>query len=149
MRSSLLWNNGCKTNRMIGVRTPIMRRVLVVDDDPTILQVAKTILARSGFTTLSADNGADALALLQTHDIDVLLTDLRMPGMSGGELIKEARRQRSDLPVCCMTAHIPLPTNLGVLIISKPFTPRALINAVRQVLKARPRRRALTASAGL
>jgi CheY-like chemotaxis protein len=117
----------------------IMDHVLVVDDDFSILQVATTILEHSGLRTLSADNGLEALTLLQTHDIDVLLTDLVMPGMSGAELIVEARRLRPDLPVCCMTAYNPV-VDLdleSVLIISKPFVPRKLINAVRQVLETR------------
>jgi two-component system, OmpR family, response regulator len=112
-------------------------QVLVVDDDLCILQVAKTILGRSGFRTLCADNGLEALRLLQTHEIDVLLTDMVMPGMR--ELIVETRRRRPNLPVCCMTAYHPVvnPDLESVLIISKPFARRALINAVRQVLKRR------------
>jgi CheY-like chemotaxis protein len=77
-----------------------MWRVLVVDDDLCILQVAKAILERSGFRTLCADNGLEALTLLETHEIDVLLTDMVMPGMSGTELILEARKRHPDLPVC-------------------------------------------------
>jgi DNA-binding NtrC family response regulator len=116
-----------------------MVRVLVVDDDLCILQVAKTILERSGFRTLCADNGLDALRLFQTHEIDVLLTNIVMPGMC--ELIVKARKRHPNLPVCCMTAYIPLVTDLeGELIISKPFTPRRLISAVRQVLKTRRQR---------
>jgi two-component system, cell cycle sensor histidine kinase and response regulator CckA len=120
-----------------------MKRVLVVDDDLCILQVAKTILERSGFRTLCADNGLKAIRLLQTNEIDVLLTDMVMPGMSGGELIVEARRSYPDLPVCCMTAYIPrLDTDLdGVPIIFKPFTPGRLIKTVRQVLETRQQRR--------
>jgi CheY-like chemotaxis protein len=128
-----------------------MAHVLVVDDDLTILQVAKVILERSGFTTVRADNGPEALTLLQTHDIDVLLTDMAMPGMSGGELIEEARSRYPDLPVCCMTAYRPfVDADLErVLIISKPFAPRDLISAVRQVLEVGPQRRTQIAMAGL
>jgi CheY-like chemotaxis protein len=116
-----------------------MKRVLVVDDDFCILQVAKAILERSGYATVSADNGAEALNLLQTHVVDVLVTDIVMPGMSGSELIEEARKRHPDLPVCCMTAYIPLvDDSLDVPIIPKPFAPRELINAVRQIVEARP-----------
>jgi CheY-like chemotaxis protein len=120
-----------------------MVHVLVVDDDLTILRVAKTILESSGFRTLSADCGRDALTLLQTHDIDLLLTDIVMPGMSGGELIEEARRQYPDLPVCCMTAYLPLVDRhlKRLLIIPKPFRSRELVNAIQNVLKARPQGR--------
>jgi DNA-binding NtrC family response regulator len=125
-----------------GVRH-LMKRVLVVDDDRSILQVARMILDRSGFTTVSADNATQALTLLQHQNIDLLLTDLVMPGMSGGELIEEARKRQPDLPVCCMTAFIPLVHSdlERVLIIPKPFAPRALIDAVRHVLEARPQRK--------
>ena len=115
-----------------------MKRVLIVDDDFCILQVTKTILEHSGFITLSTDNGPGALTLLQAYDVNVLLTDLIMPGMSGSELIEEARKQHPDLPVCCMTAYMPLVnTKLDrVLIIAKPFAPGELIKAVRQTLEA-------------
>jgi CheY-like chemotaxis protein len=116
-----------------------MARVLIVDDDLSILQVVKMILERSGFTTLSADNGPEALRLLQAHNIDVLLTDLVMPGMGGSELIEEARKRNPDLSVCCMTAHIPFvdPDLVRVPIISKPFAPSELVSAIRHVLEAR------------
>jgi DNA-binding NtrC family response regulator len=66
-----------------------------------------------------------------------------MPGMSGRELIEEARKRQPDLPVCCMTAFVPLMHSdlERVLIIPKPFAPSELINAVRHALEARPQRR--------
>jgi two-component system, OmpR family, response regulator len=120
-----------------------MWRVLVVDDDLCVLQVAKTILERSGFTTLYANNGVEALTLLQTHYIDVLLIDIAIPAMSGTELILEARKRQPNLSVCCMTAYVPLLDRdlKQEFIMAKPFAPRDLINAVQHVLQARPARR--------
>jgi CheY-like chemotaxis protein len=121
-----------------------MVRILVVDDDLNVLLVTRVILERSGFTTLSAANGPEALSLLHAHRINVLLTDIMMPGMSGGELIEEARRRYPRLRVCCMTSYVPFmnhPALKRVLILSKPFKSTELINALHQVLKARPQRR--------
>jgi CheY-like chemotaxis protein len=119
-----------------------MRQVLVVDNDRCILQVAKIILERSGFTALSADNGPEALRLLQTHNIDVLLTDMGMPAMSGAELIVEARKRQPNLSVCCMTAHVRLLDRdlERVPMLSKPFAPEQLIKTVRQISETREQR---------
>jgi CheY-like chemotaxis protein len=114
-----------------------MGRVLVVDDDLCVLQVAKTILERSGFRTLCADNGLEALKLLQTHDVDVLLTDEVMVGMSGGELILEALRQYPNVAACSMTAYAPLVDRERerVPVIAKPFALTELVSTVRRVLE--------------
>lgn len=131
----------CRTSAKIrmGGLQHLMACVLVVDDDLSILQVAKMILERSGFTTLSADNAAQALTLLQNQSIDVLLTDMIMPGMSGPELIVEARKRQPNLSICCMTAYIALvdPGLDCVPLILKPFAPRQLIETVRHALEAR------------
>ena len=58
-------------------------RILVVDDEPTILRVARTILEKAGFVVLSATDGPQAVRLLESQSVDALLTDLRMPGISG------------------------------------------------------------------
>jgi two-component system response regulator GlrR len=116
-----------------------MKQVLVVDDDLSILLVAKIILERSGFISAVAESGPEALRLLQNQKIDLLLTDMCMPSMSGMELINEALRLQPSLSVCYMTAYIPL-INLNperVPILSKPFARRQLINVVRHVLDAR------------
>jgi CheY-like chemotaxis protein len=111
-------------------------RILVADDEPTILQVARTILEKAGFVVLSATDGPQALGMLEAQAVDVLLTDLRMPGMSGTELIVEARRRYASLPVAYMTAFIADPGLTDVPLLRKPFSAQDLINTVKKVMES-------------
>jgi CheY-like chemotaxis protein len=116
------------------------RCILLVDDEPTILQVVKTILETSGLVVLTAKDGSEALSVLDARLVDALLTDLRMPGMSGDELILEARRRYPSLPVCCMTAYGEEPGLKDVPLVRKPFRAHELIYTVNEVMaRAEPR----------
>lgn len=115
------------------------RAVLVVDDEPTILQVAKRVLELHGIRVLTADTGPAALELLERHghEIDVVLTDLSMPAMGGARLIQEIRRRRADLPVLAMTGSIEEAEALrrsGTEVqglVEKPFDATRLLSAMR------------------
>ena len=67
--------------------------ILIVDDEAKLLDVLGGILGGLGYRTLTADSGAAALDLLDREFIDLVLTDLRMPAMSGQELLTEVRRR--------------------------------------------------------
>ena len=115
-----------------------MKRVLVVDDDRLVLKLVTSML-ENAFSVCSAASGPEALAILQDHEVDVLLTDVIMPGMNGGELIEEARGRHPSLRVCCMTGCLPnhpLPSLEGVTIIEKPFRCERLIETIQTVLDA-------------
>jgi diguanylate cyclase (GGDEF)-like protein len=81
--------------------------LLVVDDDPMNRDALSRRLTRTGYTVLTADNGADALNLINTHQIDAVLLDVMMPGMSGIDTLRSLRQLRSvsDLPVIMVTAR--------------------------------------------
>jgi CheY-like chemotaxis protein len=96
--------------------------------------VAKTILEKESLVVLTAKDGPEALSVLEARYIDVLLTDLRMPGMSGDELILEARRRYPKLPVCCMTAYAEDSGLKDVPVVRKPFRSHELLNAVKQTM---------------
>ena len=115
-------------------------RILIVDDEPTILRVARTILEKAGFIVLSATDGPQALGMLDTQAVDALLTDLRMPGMSGTELIVEVRRRYASLPVAYMTAYSEDPGLTDVPLLRKPFGAQELINTVKKVMESHARR---------
>src|SRR4051812_25105008 len=87
--------------------------ILVVDDDPRTRETAVSLFEALGFEVLDTYSGADALSLLSRHpDIEVLFTDVRMPGMSGTELAQKARRVRPDLHVVLTSGYpgeAPLP----------------------------------------
>ena len=80
-------------------------RVLVVDDEPSMRQMLSIALRRAGFAVTAVEDGKKALAILGTEGADVMVTDLRMPEMSGIELLEQARRVDPSLPVIIMTAY--------------------------------------------
>jgi two-component system NtrC family response regulator len=85
--------------------SPLARRVLVVDDEPTARRSLAWLLRDAGYEVLTAPGGAEALATLDQARVDVLLTDLRMPGVDGLDLLRRGRILDPDLTVVMMTAH--------------------------------------------
>ena len=83
-----------------------MGRILLVDDDPSVLFALSEVLASNGHDVVTADSGAEALARIDGEiAVDVVLTDLAMPGMSGVELLEKVRMRDAALPVIVITAH--------------------------------------------
>jgi CheY-like chemotaxis protein len=101
--------------------------VLVVDDDPIVLKLLSTGLARSGFSVDTVGSGEAALERLKTKVADVIATDMRMPGMSGLELIEALRNAGNQTPVVVITSAADKNTTLKALhlgafdLIAKPF----------------------------
>ena len=114
--------------------------VLVVDDEPQIRNFAEYALNRAGFTVLQAEDGAKALALLgQGTPVDLVLTDLTMPNMGGGELAGHIAALLPELPVVFMTGHpeelLPRPKGgRQALVVRKPFRSGELGRAARAAL---------------
>jgi CheY-like chemotaxis protein len=82
-------------------------KVLVVEDDPQVRSTAISMLKRMGCQVLDAYSGKRALDILEDHPgIDVLFADVRMPGMSGPELMEEARRLRPDLNMVLTSGYV-------------------------------------------
>src|SRR3954470_1617523 len=79
-------------------------RVLVVDDEESLRRVMQVYLQRQGYNTQVAPNGEEALRLLEVSDCQLVLTDLRMPGMSGLELLRVIRMQYPEIAVIILTA---------------------------------------------
>lgn len=80
--------------------------ILVVDDDPVTNQLVARTLARAGFTPVSAANGEEALNYLNTHHLDAVVSDVRMPRMSGIDLLQNVRARFPSLPVILMSGDI-------------------------------------------
>ncbi|MEF3698367.1 response regulator [Desulfolutivibrio sp.] len=83
-------------------------RILVVEDDPNHRKLARQVLEDSGHEVLSAADGEEALALLLIRDFDVVVLDMRMPGMDGREFIRRVRtcgREFADIPIIVMTGY--------------------------------------------
>ena len=116
--------------------------VLVVDDEEDLRDIMRRMLERRGFATLVAGDSRQAIAACREHpgDIDILVTDLGLPGVSGGELSREATGLRPDMHVVYISG---LPKEIAVadglidedaLLVKKPFTSEILIGALRSVI---------------
>ncbi|MCC6144119.1 MAG: response regulator, partial [Candidatus Hydrogenedentes bacterium] len=93
-----------------GQRAPEPRsapHILVVDDEPNVVQVLNLMLVRSGYVVSVAPHGAAALDIFNSapESIDMLITDVHMPGLRGDNLARAIRRQRPDIPVLFITGH--------------------------------------------
>ena len=117
-----------------------MATVLVVDDEPIVREVVVRYLARDGHTTLEADDGMEARALLEQQTPDLVVLDVMLPGMDGLELCRWIR-SRSELPVILLTARGEEADRIVGLelgaddYVTKPFSPRELAVRVRTVLR--------------
>lgn len=120
-------------------------RVLVVDDSPTIRRVVADILEHHGYSALTAENGEDALEVLHSRPVDLVLTDFVMPRMNGYQFCREVRSDEtlSHLPIVLMSAkgdkirgHFVEQTGAADAI-TKPFDPLALIAVVEGALSRR------------
>lgn len=104
-------------------------RLLVVDDEQSIRKLCMTVGEGLGFTCMEANSGETALALLETHPMHMVLTDLVMPNMTGLEFLEKVKKQSPHTEVAVMTGHGSIETAVQAMklgaydYISKPFSP--------------------------
>ncbi|KAF0219466.1 MAG: response regulator [Geobacteraceae bacterium] len=119
-------------------------RLLLAEDNEPLSQMLQKFLAAKGFDVLAAKTGTDAMQILASTDIDLLLLDLRLPGMSGIEILQKLRQSPkwAALPVIIMTGvykgdkFASAVRRLGVKhYLEKPFTQQALLQAVQSILE--------------
>ncbi|MBW1821622.1 MAG: sigma-54-dependent Fis family transcriptional regulator, partial [Deltaproteobacteria bacterium] len=82
-----------------------METVLIVDDEKNYPPILSAVLEEEGFETLTAGSGQEALDILKHSDVDLVLTDMKMPSMNGIDLLEYIKAEDSELPVIMMTAH--------------------------------------------
>ncbi|MEA2702236.1 MAG: two-component system, OmpR family, alkaline phosphatase synthesis response regulator PhoP [Actinomycetota bacterium] len=117
-----------------------MKTVLVVDDEPKILEVVRDYLADAGFSVVTASDGPAALAQARAVGPDLVVLDLGLPALDGLDVARELRR-RSPVPIIMLTARSDeVDRVLGLEIgaddyLVKPFSPRELVARVRAVLR--------------
>jgi len=116
-------------------------RVLVVDDDRSIVRLCQKVLERANFDVLLGNSAEEALGFLRTEKIDLLLVDIRMPDMDGFELSAQAKQIRPGIAILLMTGHGTVETAITALhrgidgLILKPFDSTAeLVEKCREIL---------------
>jgi two-component system response regulator HydG len=114
-------------------------KILIVDDEESLVETLQVLLKREGFDTITALSGSEAIDKLNESP-DVVLTDIRMPKVSGIDVLAETRSKRPDVPVVLMTAQASLQSaiqavNQGAFYyVQKPFTNEELIAILRKAL---------------
>src|SRR2546422_10975709 len=122
------------------MHNPVVATVLVVDDDPIVLDVVVRYLERDGFSTLTAADGEAARAILERESPSLVVLDVMLPGTDGLSLCRWIRG-KSDLPVILLTARGEEADRIVGLelgaddYVTKPFSPRELTARVRTVLR--------------
>src|SRR3954463_9028618 len=118
------------------------KTILAVDDEAHILHVVSLKLKNAGYNVLTANDAEEALELAASSQIDLLITDFQMPGMSGLDLARKLHGEpgRKNLPAILLTAHglaleqVEL-AHAGITVcLSKPFSPRDLLDKVHELL---------------
>lgn len=114
--------------------------ILIVDDEPKIVKLARDYLEQSGYRVHAANDGITALAAARHERPDLIVLDLNLPGMNGLDVCRALRRE-SDVPIIMLTARVEETDRLIGLelgaddYITKPFSPRELVARARAVLR--------------
>jgi two-component system NtrC family response regulator len=82
-----------------------MDTILIVDDEKNYLVVLEALLSPEGYEIVTSEKAQEALRMIQEADVDLVLTDMKMPGMTGMELLEEAKKIKPEVPVIMMTAY--------------------------------------------
>ena len=126
-----------------GARMPDTARLLVADDDPAVRQSLERALAREGYEVVLAPDGQTALERLREGDIDLVLSDLKMPGLTGLELLRQVRTVAPEVDVIMLTAFGTVEEAVRAMkdgardFLTKPFQRGQLVRVIRQALEHR------------
>ncbi|MFK3970158.1 sigma-54-dependent transcriptional regulator [Pseudomonas sp. NPDC087358] len=121
----------------------MLNSVIVVDDEAPIREAVEQWLSLSGFEVQLFSRAEDCLSALPEHFAGVILSDVRMPGMSGLELLSQLQSRDADLPVILLTGHGDVPMAVDAMrdgaydFLEKPFTPQTLLGSLRRALEKR------------
>ena len=121
--------------------------ILIIDDEASLRQTLARILQRAGFEVTTAANGKDGLALVHEHPFDLLYLDIRMPDISGLELLKNIHTKFPELPVILFTAQPDLNSAVEALrrgatdYLLKPLKPQTVIDRTQSILANKQKER--------
>lgn len=121
----------------------MIRRILVIDDDPMNLRMAEYFLRQESYKVLLASSGPEGIGLIKDGKIDLVLLDIEMPGMDGMKTLEHIRMDKrfADLPVIFLTASadkrdVLSASRLGAVdYVTKPFVPQDLLKRVNRVFE--------------
>lgn len=115
--------------------------LLIVDDDPYVLESISTLLKEYGYTVFTSPNAGDAMKLVEENPFDVVLTDIKMPQVTGIELLQNIHAYNQQVPVILMTAFAELDVAVDAVkrgafdFITKPYNPDYLLHSVEKAVK--------------
>src|SRR5688572_3385557 len=130
------------THRRCG-RDDIQMRILIVDDEEVLRDVLDVVLRREGFDVISASSGEEALNLLDTEEVDLMILDIMLPGISGIDTLRSLRIANPDLPVIIITAFSSIDGAIEAMkhgafhYIPKPFKNEEVVITVNKALEQR------------
>jgi len=131
---------------------PSLGSVLVVDDDPAVGAVLKALLQQEGIDSIWVSSGTEALEELSRRPVDTVITDLRMPGMDGMQLLQQIAARFPEVAVIMMTAHGTVPLAVEAMktgaadFVLKPFDRQEILYSVCKALTAAPHKQEKTSS---
>ena len=117
-----------------------MEVILVVDDDPNVCKILKGLLEHAGYAVLTAYDGDKALAIVDEREVDLVVTDLKMPGTSGMDLLTLCHERKAAVPVIVMTAYGTIEAAVASMrkgaydFITKPFDENELLAVIHKAL---------------
>jgi response regulator RpfG family c-di-GMP phosphodiesterase len=119
------------------------KKVLIVDDEPSICDILEKFLSKKGYDVLRATDGASAIEIIKNDMVDIVVSDIKMPGMSGVELLQKIREYNRALPVLITTGFPTLDTAIEALklgaydYLTKPFHLEEIAEKIRRALMQR------------
>ncbi len=114
--------------------------ILIIDDEPSVADALRLILGDEGYPVLVAANGCDGLELARREEVRLVITDLRLPDISGLEVLCALRRERPDVAVILISSHgtpelfARAERDGAAAVLSKPFAPSDIIRLVDQIM---------------
>jgi two-component system, NtrC family, response regulator PilR len=130
-----------------------MPTILIVDDEPNIIEVLEIVLQDEGMTVLKSASVREALSVLKEHEVDLVISDIRMPDLSGVELLRQAKQVAPDTVFIMITAFATTETAIEALqhgaydYITKPFRMEELRTVIRSALEKRNNQKTQPSSA--
>ncbi len=117
-------------------------KILIVDDEPDMLKLLAMILKeKTPYEVITTNNPMEAVQLVKTTDFDLIITDLKMPGLDGLQLLEEVKKKNEDIPVVIITAYGTIDSATeaiekgGFDFITKPFKKEQILFTIERALK--------------